>query len=88
MNAKEYSTKRYSELLFMLSENDIHIEDELAEMLEGFAKIKWDEACEAQKKICAAQETPRVVMGGIETWNIFTNEEKDLILDSPKAEYK
>ena len=56
--------------------------------MDEFGKLKWSEACEAQKKICSEQETPRISVGGIETWNVFTDEEKKLILDSPKAEYE
>lgn len=87
MNTEEFLKKQKAVDLFMLSEHEINIEDELAQMLDEFAKLKWDEACEAQKKICAKRETPRVVIGGIETWTVFTKEEKDLILDSPNAEY-
>ena len=88
VTAKQYLTKRCSELIFMLSENDINISDELEQALDEFGKLKWGEACEAQKKICAEQETPHKIIGGIEVWDVFAEEEKHLILSSPKAEYR
>ena len=88
MSSEEFLKQQTAVDLFMLSEHEINIEDELAQMLNEFAKLKWDEACEAQKKICAERETPHILIGGIEVWEVFAEEEKYFILSSPKAEYK
>ena len=43
VTAKQYLTKRCSELIFMLSENDINISDELEQALDEFGKLKFKE---------------------------------------------
>jgi hypothetical protein len=50
-------------------------------LLEEFARIKWDEACEAQREECAKQELTKLTSTGI-----CSN--REAVLNAPKPEYK
>lgn len=83
MTDKEYPSAQAQELVRMIIERENH--EKIVDALDAFVNKKWDEACELQKAICATQKIPLDEKGSM---LVFTQQEKELILNSPKPKYK
>lgn len=86
MKDKEYPSTQAQELVRMIIEGENP--QKTIDALDAFVNKKWDEACELQKKICSEQVIPLEGSGNLRSQLVFTQQEKELILNSPKPKYK